>query len=115
MKTYNVPVMCFHIWLDDGSFVPKHVAEFLVLVTIHIVALLTEITYYAGRFIMYSGITKIYYRKTLGLKSFKYLGSTVSTDNSVEEEIQERSALGNKTFFANKKIFQSKLISKTQN
>jgi hypothetical protein len=35
------------------------------------------------------------------------------TDNSIEEEIQERIALGNKAFFANKKIFQSKLIPKT--
>jgi len=42
----------------------------------------------------------------------KYLGSTVNTDNKIEEEIKERTALGNKAFFANKKIFQSKLISK---
>ena len=39
--------------------------------------------------------------------------STVSTDNSIEEDIKERSVLGNKVFFANRKIFQSKLISKT--
>ena len=44
--------------------------------------------------------------------SFKYFGSTVNTDNTVEEEIKERTALGNKAFFANKKISQSKLISK---
>jgi len=43
------------------------------------------------------------------VKSFKYLGSTVNTDNSIEEEIKERIA-----FFANKKIFQSELISKTE-
>jgi hypothetical protein len=30
----------------------------------------------------------------------------------VEEEINERIALGNKVYFANKKMFQSKLISK---
>jgi len=47
------------------------------------------------------------------VKSFKYLGSTVDTDNTIEEEIKERIALGNKAFFANKKVFQSKLISKT--
>jgi len=46
------------------------------------------------------------------VRSFKYLGSTVNTDNTMEEEIKERNALGNKAFFANKKIFQSKLISK---
>jgi len=44
--------------------------------------------------------------------SFKYLGSTVNTDNKIEEEIKERIVLGNKPFFANKKIFQSKFISK---
>jgi len=46
------------------------------------------------------------------VRSFKYLGSAVNTDNTIEEEIKERIALGNKDFFANKKIFQSKLISK---
>ena len=113
MKTQIVPVLCFHIWSVDGSFVPKHVPVCLVLVTIRIVALLTEINYYTGRFVMYSGITRIYYRKTVGLKSFKYLGSTVNTDDSIEEEIKERISQGNKAFFANKKIFQSKLRSKT--
>jgi len=47
------------------------------------------------------------------VRSFKYLGSTINTDNTIEEEIKERIALGNKAFFANKKIFQSKLTSKT--
>jgi len=46
------------------------------------------------------------------VRSFKYTGSTVNTDNKIEEEIKERTALGNKAFFANKNIFQSKLISK---
>ena len=46
------------------------------------------------------------------VRSFKYLGSTVNTDSTLEEEIKERAALGNKAFFANKNIFQSKLISK---
>ena len=42
--------------------------------------------------------------------SFKYLGSTVNTDNTIEEEIKERTAPGNKAFFT--KMFQSKLISR---
>jgi len=46
------------------------------------------------------------------LGGFKYLGSTVNTDNKIEEEIKERIALGIKAFFVNTKIFQSKLISK---
>jgi hypothetical protein len=47
--------------------------------------------------------------------SYKYLGSTVNIDNTIEEEIKERIALGNKAFFANKNLFQSKLISKMAN
>ena len=36
------------------------------------------------------------------VKSFKYLESIVNTDNTMEEEIKERKALGNKAYFANK-------------
>jgi len=46
------------------------------------------------------------------LKSFKYLGAIVNIDNTMEEEIKERIALGNKAYFANKKMFQSKIITK---
>ena len=46
------------------------------------------------------------------VKSFKHLGSIINTDNTMEEEIKERIALGNKAYFANKKIFQSKIITK---
>ena len=31
--------------------------------------------------------------------SFKYLGSTVNTENTIEEEIKERTAVGNKAFY----------------
>ena len=41
-----------------------------------------------------------------------YYGSIVNTDNTMEEEIKERIALGNKVYFGNKKMFQSRLISK---
>ena len=40
------------------------------------------------------------------VRSFKYLGSTVNTDSTIEEEIKERIGLGNKP------SLQSKLISK---
>jgi hypothetical protein len=33
------------------------------------------------------------------VKSFIYLGSIISTDNTMEEEIKERIALGNKVYF----------------
>ncbi|PSN56027.1 hypothetical protein C0J52_21360 [Blattella germanica] len=42
----------------------------------------------------------------------KYRGVTLNQNNSIEEEIQNRIALGNKAYFANKIIFSSKLISK---
>jgi hypothetical protein len=52
------------------------------------------------------------YKEFEQVKSFRYLGSTVNTGNTIEGEIKERIALENKAFFANKKMFQSKLISK---
>jgi len=47
MHSLNIPGLCFHIWPDDGSFEPKHVAKFLILITIYIVVFLTGINYYA--------------------------------------------------------------------
>jgi len=46
------------------------------------------------------------------LHSYKYLGFTVSSDNSVEEEIQHRITLGNKAYYANQFFFKSRLVSK---
>jgi len=44
------------------------------------------------------------------VNSAKYLGTIMNADNLIEEEIKERIAAGNRSFFANKKILQSKLI-----
>ena len=46
------------------------------------------------------------------VNSAKYLGTIMNADNLIEEEIRERIAAGNRFFFANKKIFQSKLITR---
>jgi len=46
VHSLNEPGLCFHIWPDDGSFEPKHVTEFLILITIYNVVLLTRINYY---------------------------------------------------------------------
>ena len=46
------------------------------------------------------------------VNSAKYLGTTMNADNLIEEEINERIAAGNRPFFANKKIFQSKIITR---
>jgi hypothetical protein len=46
------------------------------------------------------------------VKSFKYLGSIVNGNNSIEEETKERIILGNKAFYANQALFKSKLLSK---
>ena len=50
VHSLNVPGLRFHIWPDGGSFEPKHVAEFLILITIYIyiVVSLTGINYYTG-------------------------------------------------------------------
>jgi len=39
-------------------------------------------------------------------------GSIVNGDNSIEEEIKEIIALGSKVYYANQKIFKSKLLLK---
>ena len=46
------------------------------------------------------------------VKAFKYLGSIINIDNTMEEEIKARIASGNKVYFANKKMFQSRHIKK---
>ena len=46
------------------------------------------------------------------IQSYKYLGSTMNSDNSVEEEIRNRITLGNKAYHTNQFIFKSRLISK---
>jgi hypothetical protein len=45
-------------------------------------------------------------------RSLKYLGATVIEGNSIEEEIKERIALGNKVYYSNGRMFQSKYISR---
>jgi len=45
------------------------------------------------------------------VNSVKYLGTIMNAD-FIEEEIKERIAAGNRSFFANKKIFQSKLVTR---
>jgi hypothetical protein len=37
------------------------------------------------------------------VRSLMYLGATVNEDNSIEEEIKERTALGNEAYYSNKK------------
>ena len=45
------------------------------------------------------------------VQSFKYLGSAVNHNNTIEEEIKGRLIAGNKAYYANQKMFQSKLLS----
>ena len=44
------------------------------------------------------------------VQSYKYFGSTVNSDNSVEEEIQNRITLGNKAYYANQFLFKSRMV-----
>jgi hypothetical protein len=45
------------------------------------------------------------------VNAFRDLGTMVNTNNSIEEEIKERIAAGNRTYHVHKKLFTSKLIS----
>jgi hypothetical protein len=46
------------------------------------------------------------------VRSFSYLSTIVNGSNALEEEIRERIAKGNKTFYVNKSLFISKLLSR---
>jgi len=46
------------------------------------------------------------------VQSFKYLGSTVNHNKTIEEEIKGRLIAGNKAYYANQKMSQSKLLSR---
>ena len=46
------------------------------------------------------------------VNSFKCVGSVLNKDYRVEEEIQERIAVGNKVFYKNKKMIFSKLLTR---
>ena len=46
------------------------------------------------------------------VRSFSYLGTTVSGNNTLEEEIRERIVKGNKAFYANITLFKSNLVSR---
>jgi len=46
------------------------------------------------------------------VNSAKYFGTLMNADKLIEKEIKERIAADNRSFFANKKIFQSKLITR---
>jgi len=46
------------------------------------------------------------------VRSFSYLGTVVNVNNTLEEEIREGIAKGNKAFCANKTLFKSNLESR---
>jgi len=48
------------------------------------------------------------------VQSFKYLGSTVNQNNTIEVEIKVRIIAGNRAFYANQKMFQNKLSKKSK-
>jgi len=56
--------------------------------------------------------TEIEGMKIEEVNSAKYLGAIMNADNLIEEEVKERIAAGSRSFFANKKTFQSKLITR---
>jgi len=48
------------------------------------------------------------------VRSFSYLGTIMNGNNTLEEEIRERTVRGNKAFYANRALFKSKLVSRTK-
>ena len=46
------------------------------------------------------------------VESYKYLGSSVNSDNSIEDEIRYRTTLGNKSYYADRFLFKCRLVSK---
>jgi len=46
------------------------------------------------------------------VRSFSYLGAIVNGNNTLEEEIRERIAKGNKAFYANQSLVRSNLVSR---
>ena len=46
------------------------------------------------------------------VNKFKYLGTTLNGNNSIEDEIKERIANGNRAYYANQSLIKSKFISK---
>jgi len=49
------------------------------------------------------------------VRSFSYLGEIVNGNNTLEEEIRERTVEENKAFYTNKILFKSKLVSTNPN
>jgi hypothetical protein len=47
-----------------------------------------------------------------GVAEFIYLGTLISTDNSVDKEIQKRILAGNRTYFAAISLFRSRFLSR---
>jgi hypothetical protein len=45
------------------------------------------------------------------IRSFSYLGTIVNGNDTLEEEIRGRTAEGNKAFYLNKTLLESKLMS----
>ena len=46
------------------------------------------------------------------VRSFSYPGINVNGNNTLEEEIRDRIVKGNKSFYANRTLFKSKLVSR---
>ena len=46
------------------------------------------------------------------VKEFKYLGTTLTNQNSIQEEIKSRSKLGNACYHSVQKLLSSSLLSK---
>jgi hypothetical protein len=49
------------------------------------------------------------------VRSFSCLGTIVNGNNTLEEEIRERTVKGNKAFYANRTLFKSNVVPRSPN
>ena len=55
---------------------------------------------------------KIYNNAIERVEEFKYLGTTLTNQNSIQEEIKSRLKLGNACYYSVQNLFSSSLLSK---
>ena len=55
---------------------------------------------------------KIYNNSIERVEEFKYLGTTLTNKNSIQEEIKSRLKLGNACYYSVQNLFSSSLLSK---
>lgn len=72
----------------------------------------TEYMLMTRRDVLHQGKVELGRKSFKNSKQFKYLGSTLTNNNSVTQEIETRLAAGNKSYFALLRVMKSSIISR---